>query len=55
MYITPDLKALPCSFDAPKNYAYDISSDTIYNAWNSEQFKAFRTRLMEEPMKCPLC
>lgn len=42
-YITPDMKMLPCSFDNQElRWAYDISNDTIENAWNSPQFEQFR-------------
>lgn len=42
-YITSDMKMLPCSFDnQDMRWAYDISNDTIQNAWNSEQFEDFR-------------
>lgn len=44
MYITADMKALPCSFDNQElRWAYDISNDTIQNAWNSIQFEDFRS------------
>lgn len=44
MYITSDMKALPCSFDNQElKWAYDISNDTIQNAWNSDQFEDFRS------------
>jgi radical SAM protein with 4Fe4S-binding SPASM domain len=43
MYVTSDMKALPCSFDNQDlKWAYDISNDTIQNAWNSKQFDSFR-------------
>ena len=43
MYITSDMKALPCSFDNQDlRWAYDISNDTIQNAWDSPQFEDFR-------------
>ena len=43
MYITSDMKAIPCSFDNQDlRWAYDISNDTIQNAWNSDQFENFR-------------
>ena len=42
-YITSDMKMLPCSFDNQElKWAYDISNDTIQNAWNSPQFEDFR-------------
>ena len=53
MYITPDMKALPCSFDnQDQRYAYDISNDTIQNAWNSKQFELFRNKMRSS---CPSC
>lgn len=43
MYITSDMLALPCSFDNQDlRWAYDISNDTIQNAWDSPQFEDFR-------------
>ena len=46
MYITPDMKALPCSFDQAHKWAVDISAteSTIEGAWNSEEFWDFRDR-----------
>lgn len=42
-YITSDMKMLPCSFDnQDMRWAYDISNDTVQNAWNSKQFEDFR-------------
>lgn len=52
MYITPDMKALPCSFDQELRWAYDISNDTIQNAWNSPQFEEFRNHFKNS---CPNC
>lgn len=53
MYITSDMKALPCSFDNQElRWAYDISDDTIENAWNSKQFEDFRNRFRNA---CPNC
>lgn len=53
MYITPDMKALPCSFDNQElKWAYDISNDTIQNAWNSEQFEDFRNHFK---ISCGTC
>ena len=53
MYITSDMKALPCSFDNQElRWAYDISNDTIENAWNSEQFENFRSHFRNS---CPNC
>lgn len=53
MYITSDMKALPCSFDNQEmRWAYDISNDTIQNAWNSQQFEDFRNHFRTA---CPDC
>jgi radical SAM protein with 4Fe4S-binding SPASM domain len=53
MYITSDMKALPCSFDNQSLiWAFDISNDTIQNAWNSEQFNDFRGHFK---MSCKYC
>lgn len=53
MYITSDMKALPCSFDNQElRWAYDISNDSIQNAWNSPQFEDFRNHFRTA---CPGC
>lgn len=53
MYITADMKALPCSFDNQDlKWSYDISNDTIQNAWNSKQFEDFRNYFR---MSCSDC
>ena len=53
MYITADMKALPCSFDNQDlKWAYDISDDTIQNAWDSKQFEGFRKHFRKS---CALC
>lgn len=54
MYITSDMKALPCSFDNQElRWAYDISADTIENAWNSAQFENFRNHFRTACPGCP--
>lgn len=54
MYITSDMKALPCSFDNQDlRWAYDISNDTIQNAWDSEQFEDFRSHFKNSCQNCP--
>ena len=47
MYITPDMKALPCSFDnQDQRFAYQLDDKhTIEDAWNSPQFNKFRDSL----------
>lgn len=53
MYITSDMKALPCSFDNQDlRWAYDISNDTIQNAWDSEQFEDFRDHFRNSCSGC---
>lgn len=53
MYITSDMKALPCSFDNQEmRWSYDISNDTIQNAWNSEQFEDFRNHFRTSCSSC---
>lgn len=53
MYITSDMKALPCSFDNQDlHWAFDISHDTILNAWNSDRFEDFRNHFR---YSCPGC
>ena len=52
-YITSDMKMLPCSFDnQDMRWAYDISGDTIQNAWDSPQFDDFRSHFLKS---CPEC
>lgn len=53
MYITADMKALPCSFDnQDMKWAYDIFNNTIQNAWNSNMFENFRNHFRNS---CPSC
>jgi radical SAM protein with 4Fe4S-binding SPASM domain len=53
MYITSDMKALPCSFDNQNmKWAYDISNDSIKNAWDSEQFEDFRSHFRNSCSGC---
>lgn len=54
MYITSDMKALPCSFDnQDMKWAVDISESTIQNAWDSEQFNDFRSHFLNSCPSCP--
>lgn len=53
MYITPDMVALPCSFDnQDMRFAFDIKDRTIEDAWWSVQFEEFRKSLRNS---CPGC
>lgn len=47
MYITPDMIALPCSFDNQnKKFAVDLKKGfSIQDAWDSEEFNNFRDSL----------
>lgn len=53
MYITSDMKALPCSFDNQElRWAYDISNDTIQHAWDSKVFDDFRSHFNNSCVNC---
>ena len=52
MYISPDMKALPCSFDQEERWAFDLNGGTIQDAWESPQFEEFRNHLA---LSCPNC
>ena len=52
-YVTPDMKLLPCSFDnQEENWAVDLRTHTIAEAWNSPEFADFRRRFLTS---CPDC
>lgn len=51
-YISADMKLLPCSFDQNEKYAVSLQDHTIAEAWNSEEFEAFRELLRN---RCPDC
>lgn len=54
MYITSDLKALPCSFDnEQERWAFDLHNHTIMDAWNSPAFEAFRSHHRNSCPDCP--
>jgi len=54
MYISADMKAMPCSFaNQNPNWWYDLSDGaTIMDAWRSELFNSFRRKLVNT---CPEC
>lgn len=53
MYITSDMKALPCSFDNQGlRWAVDISQDSIESAWNSQKFEDFRLHFSKSCLDC---
>lgn len=52
-YITSDFKMLPCSFDSQEQkWAVDLNKYSVREAWNSENFKRFRTHFKKA---CPSC
>lgn len=52
-YITPDMKMLPCSFDnQEQRWAVDLRTNTIKEAWESDQFEEFRNYFRNS---CPSC
>ena len=51
-YISADMKLLLCSFDQNGKYAVSLRNHTIAEAWNSEEFEAFRKPLRN---RCPDC
>lgn len=52
MYITPDMKALPCSFDQELKWAVDISNKSIKEAWDSQEFEDFRNIFRRSCANC---
>jgi radical SAM protein with 4Fe4S-binding SPASM domain len=53
MYITSDMVAIPCSFDNQDlKWGYDISNDTIQNAWDSDTFEEFRSHFRNSCSGC---
>lgn len=53
MYITPDMIALPCSFDNQDlRWGYSLHAATIEEAWNSKVFEDFRNYFRNS---CPEC
>lgn len=51
-YIGSDMKMVPCSFDQTGRFSCDLSTMSIKEAWNSEQFNAFRNIMKSS---CPNC
>lgn len=55
VYITPDMRLVPCSFADHDEYGESIRDKTIYEVWNnSESFRLFRKKLEIKPDRCPL-
>ena len=51
-YIGADMVMVPCSFDQNKCYEVSLRDMTIEEAWNSEPFERFRSRMRAA---CPHC
>lgn len=57
-YVTPDMKLLPCSFDASQRYGVDLRVHTIEEAFNSAPFELFRSAFrtaLNENGACGCC
>jgi hypothetical protein len=53
-YLAPNNVLCPCSFDAKQTYGVDLNKSTLVDAWNSSQFKAFRTK-QQYGLDCGKC
>jgi len=54
VYITPDMKLVPCSFADHDTHSISLKNTTIADAWlNGEGFGRFRRILSETPNCCP--
>lgn len=51
-YIDADMKMVPCSFDQDKKYEVSLREMSIEEAWNSEPFEMFRSKMHNA---CPNC
>lgn len=51
-YISADMVMVPCSFDQEKRYEVSLQNTTIEDAWNSEAFEQFRSKMHNA---CPGC
>lgn len=51
-YIGADMVMVPCSFDQRKQYEVSLEEMTIDEAWNSEPFRRFRSKMLGA---CPEC
>ena len=57
-YISADMHMTPCSFDQDRRFYVSLRDKKIEEAWNSEQFEAFRNRMRGACPGCdkkPLC
>jgi len=51
-YIGADMTMVPCSFDQRQHYKVRLKGMTIEQAWNSDAFDQFRSKLLRS---CPEC
>jgi hypothetical protein len=55
VYISPNMKLVPCSFANHELFGVDLNKLSVYDAWNkSSEFQVFRSFLEKEPTKCPV-
>ena len=52
MYISADMKALPCSFDQEMKWGFDLRKGSIAEAWHSPQFESFRSHFKTSCSGC---
>lgn len=51
-YIGADMTMVPCSFDQEKQYEVSLRNMSVFEAWNSEPFEQFRSKMRGA---CPEC
>jgi radical SAM protein with 4Fe4S-binding SPASM domain len=51
-YIHADMTMVPCSFDQKRKWGVSLLNHTIAEAWNSDAFNSFRTKMSSA---CPTC
>lgn len=52
-YISSDMYMTPCSFDQNKKYYVSLKDKTIEEAWNSNEFNTFRSKMINACPNCP--
>ncbi len=54
VYVSPDMKLMPCSFGNKEAYGISIKEKSIKEVWdNGKPFKEFREVLTKDPSCCP--
>lgn len=51
-YISANMHMMPCSFDQEMKWGVDLRNHTLKEAWESDKFNDFRSRLMHSCMNC---